>query len=294
MPPDRDEIEARMARLDEVLGELERIPGPTAAMALEAVEGLTTIYGEALARVMRRIAPVSGLAADVAADELVGHLLVLHDLHPSPVDERIERALDEVRPYIRSHGGEVALAEVRDGVAKVRLSGTCQSCSSSTATLELAVRDAVLAAAPELTGVEPVQAAAGPSSTLIPPDALLRKPPATGPVAWTVLAEAGTGGNGRTDQGVEIRVAGRDRLLVLRLDGVPYVYRDGCPACGASLGSAEVQGDTLTCPECGARFDARRAGRAFEREGPSLQPVPVLSRDGELRVALAGAPEAAS
>jgi Fe-S cluster biogenesis protein NfuA len=172
---DDDRIGERLARLDEVLGELERIPGPTASMALEAVETLAEVYGEALARVMATVSP-AGMAPEVASDELIGHLLVLHDLHPAGVEERVERALDAIRPYVRSHGGEVALAAIEDGVARIRLSGTCQSCSSSADTLEVGVREAVLTAAPELTAVEPVQEAAAGSQALIPVQALLRRP----------------------------------------------------------------------------------------------------------------------
>jgi Fe-S cluster biogenesis protein NfuA len=89
----------------------------------------------------------------------------------------VDRALDDVRPYLAAHGGDVRLASVEDGVARVRLSGTCQSCGSSPATLELAVRDAVLAAAPEVTRVEAVAEPAGaPEAALIPVESLFRRP----------------------------------------------------------------------------------------------------------------------
>jgi Fe-S cluster biogenesis protein NfuA len=111
-------------------------------------------------------------------DELVYHLLILHGIHPQPVEARVARALDDVRPYIRSHGGEVELVGIANGVARVRLSGSCQGCASSAATLEHAVTESVLAVAPELTGVEAAPGPAGQprSPALIPADSLLRKP----------------------------------------------------------------------------------------------------------------------
>ena len=48
----------------------------------------------------------------LADDELVGSLLVLHDLHPDDVTVRVQAALDRVRPYLGSHAGGVTLTGV--------------------------------------------------------------------------------------------------------------------------------------------------------------------------------------
>ncbi|MFE2104156.1 NifU family protein, partial [Streptomyces sp. NPDC059468] len=77
-------VEARLARLDEVLAGLESVPGPAAREALESVTLLTEVYGEALARVLDHADErLRGLLAD---DELLGHLLVLHAIHPESAD----------------------------------------------------------------------------------------------------------------------------------------------------------------------------------------------------------------
>ncbi|SEG68839.1 Fe-S cluster biogenesis protein NfuA, 4Fe-4S-binding domain [Thermomonospora echinospora] len=165
-------IVGRLERLEEVLSRLEQVPGPTTETALDAVTLLVEVYGEALARVMDRLALQPGLAGELAGDELVGHLLVLHGLHPAPVAERVARAIDGVRPYLRSHGGDVQLVGIEDGVARVRLSA--RGCGSSTALLREAVDAAVAAAAPELSGVEPVRA--GGPAAFIPAEALLSRP----------------------------------------------------------------------------------------------------------------------
>jgi Fe-S cluster biogenesis protein NfuA len=171
---DRD-VESRLAALDDLLGRLEQTPGATAATGLDAVRALTEVYGEALARLMTCLAGVPSASDAAAADDLVGHLLVLHGIHPQPVTERVGRALDGIRPYVRSHGGEVELAGITDGVARVRLAGTCDGCPSSAGTLELVVREAVLAAAPELSGVQPVRTTAA-NTPLIPLDQVRRRP----------------------------------------------------------------------------------------------------------------------
>ena len=70
------------------------------------------------------------------------------------VETRVLGALDEVRPYLESHGGNVQFLGIGDGVARVRLEGSCDGCPSSTMTLKLAIEEAIQKAAPELEGVE--------------------------------------------------------------------------------------------------------------------------------------------
>ena len=77
-------------------------------------------------------------------------LLILHGLHPLDVETRIARALDRVRPYLGSHGGDVKLLGVTDGVVHLRLEGSCHGCPSSTVTMKLAIEKAIEEAAPEV------------------------------------------------------------------------------------------------------------------------------------------------
>ena len=80
----------------------------------------------ALARALALAAEPAGFVAD----ELLGHLLVLHGIHPDPVERRVERALDEMAPAVRERGGEVALAGLDDGVAHVLLTVSEPYCSA--------------------------------------------------------------------------------------------------------------------------------------------------------------------
>jgi len=159
------QVEERLALLDRLLGQLEQGGGPVSEVALEAVATLTAIYGEALARIVDTLPEAT---ADLAADELTGHLLILHGLSPVPASDRITAALQNVKPQ----AGEARLVGLDDGVARVQLSA--YGCSSSAATLRAAITEVVLAAAPELAAVEvePVPVVAEPA--LIPVEALLR------------------------------------------------------------------------------------------------------------------------
>src|SRR5918996_5456333 len=89
-----------------------------------------------------------------AQDELISHLLLLHGLHPLDLETRVAGALEEVRPYLQSHGGNVELLGIEGGVARVRMQGSCDGCPSSAVTLKLAIEEAVQKAAPDLEGIE--------------------------------------------------------------------------------------------------------------------------------------------
>jgi len=136
----------------ELLLEASAAAGPVAReRAEELVRLVVELYGAGLERVLELVHEAGALDDDLAealaGDELVSSLLVVHGLHPYAVRERVERALEGVRPYLGSHGGDVRLLEVTDdGVVRLQLLGSCDGCASSSATLELAVDGAIRAA----------------------------------------------------------------------------------------------------------------------------------------------------
>jgi Fe-S cluster biogenesis protein NfuA len=134
-------VRERIGRVENLLEQIEEDP-----RAAAAVEAVVALYGEALARLLA--------GADPTEDELVSHLLLVHDLHPVDLETRVRQALEGVRPYLGSHGGDVELLGVEDGVARLRLAGTCNGCPSSTVTLQNAIEEALLKAAPDLERID--------------------------------------------------------------------------------------------------------------------------------------------
>src|SRR4051812_36980117 len=150
---DDQEARARVGQIEAMLEDIEALPDPVAqARCTEVVSALLDLYGEGLARIVERMPQPQALVED----ELVAHLLLLHGLHPVPVEARVHGALEEVRPYLQSHGGNVQLISLQEGVVRLRLEGSCSGCPSSAATLSLAVEEAVRKAAPEIEGIEAV------------------------------------------------------------------------------------------------------------------------------------------
>src|ERR1700686_4665609 len=139
--------------------------------AEQLVREVTDLYGAALQRVMEFAGAANPDLADrFAADDLVASLLLVHGLHPHDVERRGSEALDSVRPYLGSPGGDVHLVGVDGGTVHLQFAGSCKSCPSSAVTLELAVEDAVRAAAPEISSSEFVPYAESSRSVAIPVD----------------------------------------------------------------------------------------------------------------------------
>src|SRR5690348_11456386 len=156
-------------RIEELLATMGSTSGSAAAAAEELVRLLLGLYGDGLGHIMDALAaegaPGDAVRDRLLADPLVESLLLLHDLHPLDVDTRVQRALDRVRPYLGSHAGGVEyLGTGPDGVARLRLEGSCHGCPSSTVTVRLAIEGAVQDAAPEVTevGVEGMTEPPGP------------------------------------------------------------------------------------------------------------------------------------
>ena len=172
----------------------------------------------------------------LSRDGVAASLLLIHDLFPVSVEERVLEALERVRPYMESHGGNVEFLGVHQGIAHLRLEGSCKTCSASSSTLELAVRQALEEAAPDLEGMEVEGVFEDEEEPTGPVLDVLQQP------SWFTL-EAAPG----PEELVGAEVAGVP-LVVANVEGTLLAYRDRCAACGAPLRGGELSAGALTCP----------------------------------------------
>jgi Fe-S cluster biogenesis protein NfuA len=71
--------------------------------------------------------------------------------------ERVEAALNTIRPYLETDGGNVSIEEITpENVVKLKLLGACGSCPMSIMTLKAGIEESIKKAVPEITGVEAV------------------------------------------------------------------------------------------------------------------------------------------
>jgi Fe-S cluster biogenesis protein NfuA/nitrite reductase/ring-hydroxylating ferredoxin subunit len=274
-------LQERVARMETLLGEIEALKDPNArSKAAEVVQVLLELYGEGLARIMEVVAEGEErekIFEAFAGDELVSHLLLLHGLHPLDVETRVIRALEEVRPYLQSHGGNVELLGVEEGVARLRMQGSCSGCPSSTMTLKLAIEEAIQKTAPDLEGIEAegVAEEPKPTTTFVAGPTLRRKEKKRqeeNGTSWTVVG----GLPQLLSGGLLVKEISGEPVLFLRLGQDFYAYRDLCSGCGESLEAGTLDGARLGCPGCGRSFDVRQAGKGIDDPQLHLEPIPLL------------------
>jgi Fe-S cluster biogenesis protein NfuA/nitrite reductase/ring-hydroxylating ferredoxin subunit len=294
-------------RFRELHADLERIEDPRArAGCEELIAVVLDLYGEGLRRIFAALEdggePAAGLREQLADDGVVASLMLIHDLYPVPLAERVGEALDSVRPYMESHGGDVELLAVEDGIARIRLSGSCDGCPASASTLELAIKQALDARAPDLEALEVEGGVASPGIDAAADGMelpVVQTPAANGAVAGPVSADAAAGEApiglpswfgidgvaGLEDGELTSTAAAGLPLVVANVDGKLLAYRDACAECGGPLERGVLADGVLACPGCSRRYYLPRAGRSLDDQRLQLEPVPLLRENGAVRVA---------
>jgi Fe-S cluster biogenesis protein NfuA/nitrite reductase/ring-hydroxylating ferredoxin subunit len=273
-----DDINAYGERLQKLLAEVEALPYPGARELIQdCMASVLGFYGTGLKRILQVVSEDGPegrkVFRDLIRDDVVKGLLLIHDLHPLNLEDRLLEALDKVRPYLKSHGGNVELISLENDVARLRLQGTCESCASSSVTLELAIRHAIEQACPDLVhfeveGVTQDKSAASQVSRRAVTD-------------WTVVKTAH-----QLEEGAWMPVRiGDVRLIICKVNGTLYAYRNRCPACNMPLDTGSFEGGFLSCA-LNHRYDVVHAGRCAAIPSAHLDPLPLLVQENVVKVAL--------
>ncbi len=303
-PPESERPEDLVARVQELQAALDSAgESPARRLAEDLVAAVVQMYGSGLERILGALfaAGEQGeqIAVSLTDDALVSMLLLIHDLHPVALEDRVQAALDSVRPYMESHGGNVELLSVERGIAKIHLQGSCSDCSASAVTLELAIKQALEDAAPDLEGLEvigvapqtmggtglPMVTGSAPTGMELP--IVMSGPPSPAAAlpapSWFAVQSVG-----QLDESavVPVAVAGTP-LLIANVEGTMLAYRDVCAGCGGTIHDGRLESGTLTCRHCQRAFFLPRAGRSLDGDRIQLEPVPLLQEEGHVKVALA-------
>jgi Fe-S cluster biogenesis protein NfuA/nitrite reductase/ring-hydroxylating ferredoxin subunit len=279
-----DDLVRRVRDLDE---RLEAVGDPLAREAADELVGtVMDLYGAGLERIFSALADGDSSALTVrdrlANDPVVAGLLLIHDLHPVGLEDRVAAALESVRPYLQSHSGDVELLGFEGGVVRLRLKGSCDGCPSSASTLELAIEQALEEAAPDLTGIE-VEGVVSAQPVFHGRQLPLASAPASSP-GWTALEGVG----GLAPDTMNAVLVDGVNLVVANVGGTFLAYRNECAGCGGSLDRGELEYGILTCQGCSRSFQLPLAGRLLGgEESLQLIPVPLLAENGGNRVAVA-------
>jgi nitrite reductase/ring-hydroxylating ferredoxin subunit len=171
----------------------------------------------------------------------------------------------------------VELLGVKEGVARLRMQGSCSGCPSSTVTLRLAIEEAIQKTAPDLEGIEAegVAEEPRPAPTIVAGPTLRKKEkkrPQEEGASWTVVGGLPQLSSGR----MLVKEVSDEPVLFLKLGDDFYAYRRLCPGCGESLEGGGLDEAVLTCSGCSRRYDVRRAGRCLDDPQLYLEPIPLL------------------
>ncbi len=271
-------------RVDTLLREITAAPTVVRARerADELARTLVELYGEALERVLTIVhdnaeARTEPIFAALCEDRFVESLLVLHDLHPLSLEDRVRAALDSVRPYLESHAGGIEVIAVADGVAHLRLEGTCDGCPSSAATVKLAVERAILDRIHEVTEVRVENVTPAREATSAMPATTLRLES-----DWIALEDEPALAR---DGVVHLTIAATPVVLVAEREKI-FAYRDRCPSCTKTFDDAIFARPYLWCSSCGRGYDVVHGGRAEDDETLFAEPFPLVREGARVRVAI--------
>ncbi len=266
------EFDQAIAELNTLIDTLERDGDERALMLLQLIDAVHR--------------PGLELIAGGDRDHPVAQaLLSMYDLAPLDAHIEVEEALDEIRPYIESHGGGLELLDVEEGVVHVRMSGACNGCAGSAITLRRGVEEIlreryegfkeVVAHEPEGAEAQNGNGAAGPKLLQIEG---LRKP---------VFEQVAKLADLPPGEITAVEVDGKSILLV-NVDNEVYAFWNVCPVDDRSpLDGGRLAGTALVCPWHNCAYDARSGRRVDDRpQDPGLAVLPVAIRDGAVEVAV--------
>jgi Fe-S cluster biogenesis protein NfuA/nitrite reductase/ring-hydroxylating ferredoxin subunit len=281
------EAKRLIERIERLIAEIDTIADPNVrASAVSLVQSLLELQGNGINRILEIVADSShtgeALIDELGRDDLVGSLLTLHGLHPLDIHSRVTQALEKVRPYLKSHGGDVQLLDISEtGNVHLRLVGSCKTCPSSTVTMKLAVEEAIYAAAPDVTAITE-EGTAGLESRSNLVQISVNGDSAKPKNGW----ESVEGLDSLAQSSIRALDIGGRPVLFCRLGDSLYAYGDRCPRCSQTLQDAQLETTSLACLNCGQHYDVIQAGRGLDDPTIHLEPFPLLVDRGEIKVAL--------
>ncbi|HEY4016874.1 MAG TPA: NifU family protein [Polyangiaceae bacterium] len=242
---------------------------------------MDALYKEALVRLIRALRVDAGAAAllrSAAADPVVYGVLRHLGIVRASLHERVEDALESVRPFLASHGGNVELVDVAPpDTVTIRLVGACDGCAASGLTLRAGVEKAIKEHCPEIRTIKKAQGASLSNH-------------ASGVSFVSPFARSDDAGWIRAASLVELPmndilavvVDGRS-LLLARFEGGVSCFDNACAHLGMPLDMGEVIDGILVCPHHHFQY-ALDSGDCLTAPGVQLHAHGVRVTGGEVEV----------
>jgi len=243
--------------LDRLLGDLRALEALAEGWDEAARRGaraqaaaLDALNAEAFRRLIRQLKTQPGFGAalaEAAQDEVVYAVLRRHGILRPSLFERVEAALDTVRPMLASHGGNAEVVAVEGARADIRFLGACDGCPASQLTFYAGVKQAIQSAVPEITDIRQVKGLGGGGAETVHFTSPFAESLAG---AWHDAQTLATLPDGAA---VFVTVAGEAVILSRRGNAVTC-FRNACAHMGVEMTAGRVEDGFLTCPFHGFRY----------------------------------------
>jgi Fe-S cluster biogenesis protein NfuA len=150
------EFKERTERIERLIRRVNELPDENSrATALELLESLMDLNGAVTARIVELLSDSGeagrNLLSKLGNDPLVCGSLVLYNLHPLSLEQRVAGAVERLQPRLRMHGGgELAIISVTEARIRVKVQGAA---GKSASTLKQKIDQALLEVAPEVAEI---------------------------------------------------------------------------------------------------------------------------------------------
>jgi len=209
---------------------------------------------EAFVRLIRALKAETAamlLLKEAVSDEVVYAVLRYHGIIKATLHERVETALETVRPYLDSHGGNVELVEIKlPDTVVIRLLGACDGCPASSLTLSEGVEKAIKEHCPEITTVNKAKGGItakpvdGDTANFVSPFAKNDE------LGWVFACSIDVIPEGE----IKVITVSDNEVLLSRFGEKVTCYQNSCAHMGMPLDMGSVENGVLTCPHHGFEF----------------------------------------
>jgi Fe-S cluster biogenesis protein NfuA/nitrite reductase/ring-hydroxylating ferredoxin subunit len=246
-------LAGQIARLEQIASSWEQPHAGTLGAIKSSIEELNR---EAFRRLIRHLREDPACAARLRTavrDPFIFGVLRFHGLVKDPLEIRVEQALEEVRPSLRAHGGDVELvALTMPDTVELRLVGSCHGCPSSAQTLTEGVERSIRQHCPEIQHIRqvsqpPLQRSQPGESQVIHFTSPFAKAVEVGWEEVCALYEI-------PDGGILTRALSGRELLLYRRGHAVTCFDNACAHMGMPLDGGELLDGKLQCPHHGFSY----------------------------------------
>lgn len=280
--------DAQRPTLDRLIGELSALEmlaegWDEAARngARARAEAIDALNKEAFRRLIRALKDQPGFGAalrDAARDEVVYAVLRRHGILRPSLFERVEAALESVRPGLASHGGDAEIVSVEGNRAEIRFLGACDGCPASQLTFYAGVKKAIQDQVPEITEVKQAKGLGGGGADTVQFTSPFAKYAEDEWITALPLADLAEG------ETRFVEIAGQSVILTRFTDTVSC-FRNACAHMALEMTQGEIRDTILTCPHHGFRY-ALESGECLTAPEVQLQPHAVRVKGANIEVRL--------